>query len=326
MSDLSQQLGDAHGPEWHGRRGTCLGGSDAATVANVNPWKTRLRLAREKRGELEREPAGEAALWGTRLEPVIRQVYADATGRSLRAIGTFYRHQQHPEIGGYLDGIWQDLGSGAEGLYEGKTARSSEGWGESGTDQVPIAYYYQVQHYMMVTGLQSADIAVLFGGQRFEIYAVPGDTEFQAMLLDAEVEFWARYVVGGEDPEPESPEDVKLRWQWSRPTSSVYASDATLDNVQMLARVKSQLSLLEQRRDELQVEIQKAMQDSEQLLGDRNAVLATWRSVNVGDRFDADAFQRSHPDLYTQFVRPGKPQRRFLLKVSEEVEREPTAA
>jgi len=54
-------------------------------------------------------------------------------------------------------------------LVEIKTARSADGWGEAGTDEVPQEYLIQVQHYLAVTALPVADVAVLFGGQEFRL-------------------------------------------------------------------------------------------------------------------------------------------------------------
>jgi len=184
--------------QFHADRLTGLGGSDAAAALGVSPWKTALELYLEKRGELAPFEGNEATRWGMLLEPVVRQEYAERTGRIvrvpegvLRAAGNRDFMLAHP------DGITDD-----GRLYEGKTARSPEGWGEPGTDQVPQGYLLQVQHYMLVTAMPVADIAVLIGGSDFRMYEIPADRELQEMIADGEHDFWMR-VQKGEPPEPD---------------------------------------------------------------------------------------------------------------------------
>ena len=45
-----------------------IGGSEAAAAIGLSRYKSQLRLYLEKIGEVEREPAGEAAYWGNILE------------------------------------------------------------------------------------------------------------------------------------------------------------------------------------------------------------------------------------------------------------------
>ena len=176
-----------------------LGGSDAAPALGLSPYKSALELFIEKR-EPRRAPS-EAMLaafrWGTLLEPVIRQEYASMTGRVVRVPAGTLRHPKHQFVLAHLDGVTDDAR-----VFEAKTARSADGWGKSGTDEVPHHYLVQVQHYLAITGFAVADIAVLIGGNDFRIYEVPADEELQAMVIDAEHEFW-QHVQKGEPPAPD---------------------------------------------------------------------------------------------------------------------------
>lgn len=71
---------------WLKARKRGIGGSDAAAALGMSPWKTQLELYLEKRGELMAPDIdSEAMLWGRVLEPVIRQQYAERTGKIGRA-------------------------------------------------------------------------------------------------------------------------------------------------------------------------------------------------------------------------------------------------
>lgn len=176
---------------------TGLGGSDAATVLGLNPWRSPLELYLEKRGQGIPFDGNAATHWGTMLEPVIRQEYANRTQRVVRSSTGMLRHPTRPYMIAHLDGLTDDAR-----LFEAKTARTAEGWGEPGTDQIPLNYLLQVQHYMVVANAKVSDVAVLIGGQDFRIYEVPADIELQIMIAEAEEDFWNR-VQAGEQPDPD---------------------------------------------------------------------------------------------------------------------------
>src|SRR5262245_53083474 len=175
-----------------------LGGSDAAPALGLSPYKSALELFMEKREPRTASSATLAAFrWGTLLEPVIRQEYAEMTGRKVMVPTGILRHASHHWMTAHLDGVTDDAR-----VFEAKTARSADGWGKSGSDEVPHHYLIQVQHYLAITGFAVADVAVLISGNDFRIYEVPADRELQAMIIDGEHDFW-QHVQKGEPPAPD---------------------------------------------------------------------------------------------------------------------------
>lgn len=172
-----------------------IGGSDAAVALGLSPWKTARELYEEKIAPeptvIEESPA---MRWGNLLEPIIRQRYAEQTGRIVRVPDTI-RSGSYPWLLCHLDGVTED----GRGL-EIKTARSPEGWGEPGTDEIPSHYLIQVQHNLLVADLAVMDVPVLIGGWDERLYEIPADREMQAMLLDGEADFW-RAVEKREPPD-----------------------------------------------------------------------------------------------------------------------------
>lgn len=162
-----------------------IGASDAAAALNLSPWRTAADLWLEKRGALPPFEGNAATRWGKLLEPLLRQEYAEATGRSVYLPPERLVHPRVGFIAAHPDGVTAD-----HRALELKTARTAEGWGEPGTDEIPEAYTIQVQHILMVTELPVADVAVLVGGSDFRLYEVPADGELQAAILEAELEFW----------------------------------------------------------------------------------------------------------------------------------------
>lgn len=293
--------------QWLADRRTGLGGSDAAAACGLSKWKTPLELFLDKTGQFE-TVENESMAWGNKLEPVVRQEYANRTGRTVVVPEGIIRHPSVPFALMTPDGI-------ADGnrVLQVKTARTSDGWGTPGSGEIPQEYILQTQHEMFVTELRVADVAVLIGGSDFRIYVIEADPELQGMLIDQEREFW-RCVQAGRAPEPVNAADVKRRWQFSTATKA----PAGVDEVaacKLLAEWKARYSLYENGIEQLTALLQSQMRDAAELVSDGGEVLATWKNVHTNPRFDLDRFRADQPDLYRQYLRDAASQRRFLLKV-----------
>ena len=135
-----------------------LGASDAPIIMGVSPWKTPLQLYLEKTGQVESEPAGWAAERGNRLEPVARKAY-----EKMRAddVGAFKFPAETFEMGEYLraslDGFNKELNRGLEIKCPGKETYERALKGE-----IPIYYYWQIQHQFHVTGADLIDYCVYY--------------------------------------------------------------------------------------------------------------------------------------------------------------------
>lgn len=186
-----------------------IGGSDAAAILGLSRFKTARQLFHEKRGEyplgMDESPESEVIWWGRALEPVVRQRYAETTGRTVYLPHGTIHHREHDFMLAHIDGFsldpFAEVPPEPEKCrgYEGKTAMLSTGWGEEGTDQIPSDALIQVHHYLAVTGFPAFDVCCLIG-RRFKAYEVKRDEEMIGMLVEAEREFWARVRAG--DPPP----------------------------------------------------------------------------------------------------------------------------
>lgn len=296
---------------WLAERRTGVGGSDAAAAVGLSKWRTRLELFLDKRGEME-STESEPMFWGTALEPVVRQVAADRLGLEIEIPNRILRHPKVQFAIATVDGIGFSP-SGQKRLYEGKTARTSEGWGEAGSADIPQEYLLQVQHCLFVTGLDVCDVAVLIGGSDFRTYEVPADRDLQQMLIDQEAEFWAM-VQNNTPPEPVSAEDVKRRWRIST-GKQFLAGKPEADKALLLRRAKDMAKFLDAKIEEFTTDLQAQMKDCGELIGPDGETLATWNNIKTSPRFDLERFKAEQPDLYASYLKDSGHQRRFLLKV-----------
>lgn len=293
-------------PEQIEVRKTGIGGSEAAAACGISPWKTPLTLYLEKREEIPPFEGNEATRWGHLLEPVVRQEYANRTGRIVRMPSDTFRHPEHSFMLCHPDGV-----TDCRRLYEGKTARYDYDWGPDGSDRVPEDYMLQVQHNMLVMGLEVADIAVLIGGSDFRCYEIPADRELQEMLVEAEAELWDR-IVRGDPPPAKNEADLRRMFPHSR-AGSVEADDEILEAVSRLKALKAEEKALKEQISETESAIKLHLGEYDTLT-QAGKVLATWKSAKPRQALDTDGLRNAHPDIYAQFLKTGDPVRRFLLK------------
>jgi putative phage-type endonuclease len=295
--------------EWLKDRMSGIGGSDAPAVMGMSKWKTPLDVFLEKRGEAPEVLDSEPMKWGRLLEPIVRQEYAERSGQVVRlAPNEVIRAPHLPFMLCTPDGVTEN-----GRLYEGKCARTSEGWGEPGTDEIPEAYLIQVQHSLIVTKLSVADVAVLIGGSDFRVYEVPADPELQELIVDVESAFW-RDVMAGEPPAPQTVEDAQRRFRDVRPGSERTATHEIEGIVGNLRRLRSQIAELEGMEEMHRALVMGFLGDAEVLTDLQGRPLVTWKQAKGSTRFDAATFKADAPDLYAQYLKTGEATRRFLIK------------
>ena len=177
-----------------GDRKTYVGGSDAAAILGLSPWKSRLQLWAEKTGITKDTKESDAMEWGTRLESVIFDKFKEQH-RELQVFGGWkFAHPEYPYIVGHVDGTIFDNLTHEDAVLEIKTANAYSGdeWQAS----VPTYYLCQIQHYLAVTGWEKAYCAVLIGGSDYREFEILRDDEFIDKLIEEEVKFWQEVQEG----------------------------------------------------------------------------------------------------------------------------------
>ena len=181
---------------------TGIGGSDCAALFGKSPWKTIHEVYMSKIGLTKPETAPEPTIWqeiGLEMEPAITKLFLKRRpGKAVLEHPEFIRSKEYPFMIGHLDGlICGDGHVEPEGVLEIKTSGwgKADQWGLEGTDEVPENYNLQVHHYMALTGLGYAEIAVLLGGSDFKIFRVERNEKLIEALIAQEKYFWETYVV-----------------------------------------------------------------------------------------------------------------------------------
>ena len=148
--------------EWLAARKSCIGGSDAACILGLNPWKSNIELWEEKTGRRKAVDISDNPLveYGTKAEESLRELFR--LDFPELAVGyepwAMFTNTDYPFAHASLDG-WLTDPEGRRGVLEIKTATiSSKAQADKWKDGIPQNYYCQLLHYFMVTGY---DFAIL---------------------------------------------------------------------------------------------------------------------------------------------------------------------
>lgn len=295
-----------------------VGGSDAGVILGVSPWKTPIQLFLEKTGQAPPPEENDAMRWGSLLEDTVAREAAQQMGVKFRRRHKALHHPARPWMLGHID---REI-VGQKTLVEIKTTATKNGeWGEDGTDQIPPAYLAQVSHYMAVGNYERAFVPVLFlVSRKMHIYEVKRDKELETILINAEADFWNRHVLTGTPPPPREVEDVARLWPQSNGLS-FYADEDMLNLVSELRGLKQEEKALKERRADVEMAVKQNMGACEELLGNDDQLLLTWKTErdSVSVDWEAVAKHLSWGDIEEYALAHGlmktrKGARKFIVK------------
>lgn len=189
--------------EWHELRGLGIGGSDCAIILNQSPFKTSLELWKEKKGITEKQDLSnnKAVVKGTLMEEHLRQLFAieNRENFEVNELKETYFSLKYPFMLANLDGVIKDKNTNEIIGLEIKTARvqSIKKW-----EEIPIYYYLQVQHYMIVTGIKKfilyAYIIDGFNNKYLKQYEILADEDDQKIIIEEEKKFYESLKINNE--------------------------------------------------------------------------------------------------------------------------------
>lgn len=294
---------------WLKLRTMGIGGSDAGTIVGDNPWKSPYALWLEKTGQLVPEDISgtDPVYWGTTLEDIVAREFTKRTGKRVRRCGTM----QSNDVPWMLANV-DRLVIGEKARLECKTtnAFNIKAWQDDG---LPNAYYWQCQHYMMVTGLPAWYIAVLIGGQHYDYKCIPRNDDDIHYLAQKEEEFWN--MVQTMTPPPidgsrSTTEAIQDQYPGGQ-TEPVELPQEAADALALIDNAKAERKRLDDVIMTNENIIKCLMGDDEiATIGDRKV---TWKNQKGRITVDTKKLKKEFPDVYEACMKQGKPTRRFLV-------------
>lgn len=294
---------------WRAARKNGIGGSDSAAALGLSKYKTPLDLWKEKLNLVPEFTGNWLTKRGTALEPMLREHYAEKTGRTVRVPEHILAHPQHSFMIASLDGFTDD-----GRIQEFKTAVHGKGWGEEGSDEIPQMYLVQVQHNMIVTGAVVADVGVSISGLEPKYYEVRADQELQEMIIQGEQAFWDK-VLNKFEPDPSSISEMRQK-MFVQEGKCVVATPDLLPIVKELGELKTMEKELEQRLETNKEIVQRfLLQNGAPILVDSSGEpLVTWNEKKAATKLDTKALKEEQPEIYARYAKTGEPTRTFLIK------------
>lgn len=195
---------------WLAARSKGVGGSEVGAICGVNQWSSALQIYFNKTGQFQEdtEPsdaAKERMHWGHMLEPVVADEFERRNpGLTCYETNCSFKSNEYPFLLANIDRLVLDSTGKIQGILECKTAGAQmvTEW-ENG--EIPESYYYQVQHYMFITGIHRGWICCLAGGNKFFQYDIFFDNDlYTKVILPQLDDFWNNHVLKLQEPEVQS--------------------------------------------------------------------------------------------------------------------------
>jgi putative phage-type endonuclease len=303
-------------------RAKSLGGSDIGAVLGLSRYRSAMNVWMEK---TERSASSADSLplrFGLFAESFVASEYTLATGLTLVNHESAFIHPDHSYIHGHVDRLicsnptlFSEKGDLlADRILECKTANpfTAHEWGDVGTDQVPLPYLVQCAWYLAITGLERADLAVLFGNADFRIYEIHRDLELEGMILDRAKTFWEQHVLADVAPPAQRESDYKQLFPRSE-AKAIEASKETCELIKKLKTINEQINSYEQEVSNIKQSIMGQMKEAE-VLTHQGQVLATWKSPKPSTRLDTKKLSLERPELMEAYQVQIANSRRLVIK------------
>lgn len=308
--------------EWLAWRRRGIGGSDASGIMSLNEWQSPLNVYIDKVEPIEENSElSEAAEWGIRQEPIIRDKFREEHPQwQVKQSYIMWQSVKYPFMIANVDGLVLDPDRGW-GILEIKTSHE---WrlGEWSEDTVPEPYLIQMMHYLAVLGLEWGVFAVLIGGNKYKEFPVKRDDELIQNLIELEKDFWNDHVLALNPPEADGSKGSENLLNALYPVSMVKDQAEVKELPSEALKLVKEYEAFHEQEKEAKAE-KKAIQNKfKSMLGEyqvgkivdlkaERELRVKW-SESASNKIDQKKLEREQPEIFEKYVKKGKT-RRFSI-------------
>lgn len=297
--------------EWLDIRRKYIGGSDAGAILGMNPYMSAYTLWAVKTGKQPEFEGNITTQTGAYLEEFVARLFEEETGKKVRKKNATMVNSKYPFACANVD----RLVVGEKALLEIKTTTSLPTIKQLKGGDIYDSWYCQVTHYLAVTGLKKAYLAVLINCREFKVFEIERDQDEIDALMAKEAEFW-QMVENDIPPLPDGSDSSTETINALYPTSVDNKVSVSLDDklLGLYADLNQQIKALENAKKDVANQIKAQL--GKNSFGGGQEFTCTWSSY-VKKTFDVNKFVAEHPnmDLSKYYVKAQ--QRRFEVKGSK---------
>lgn len=277
--------------EWLQIRRGFIGGSDAGAVVGLDEYKSPYSLWAEKTGRIPPFEGNITTKVGAYLEELVAQMFTEEIGKKVRKHNFTMVNDLFPWACANVD----RLVNGEKAILEIKTSNSFPVMRQCRNGEFPARWWAQVCHYLAVTELKKAYLAVLIGCRDFMVFELDRDEAEISALMDAERDFWEHVQTDtppAQDGSTATTDAIKTIYKESgENVVDLSPMAARLDQYKSLSQ---QIKELEAMRDEAANRIKAYMGEAWGGECDRYKVI--WKS-DKRRTFDSKRFAKENPTL-----------------------------
>lgn len=200
---------------------------------------------------------------------------------------------------------------------------ADEGWGEEGTDQIPLDVAVQVQVQLLVVPTDEQRCAVCAYGtvdDDYRVYLLEARARVQRWIVER-VDAWVqRHVVGCVPPEPDgslSARETLTRVHRVKERKAVAATQGDLERIHRMMAIRSAIADLKAEAELLEQQTKARLGKATDLEDSAGKTLVSWRPT-TSSLIDVKRLRKERPDIAKQFPLDGS-SRRFLVHSKKEL-------
>lgn len=293
--------------EWLLWRRGGITATDAAAINGTSKWKSRLDVWKDKTDSNPPEQKTSSAMeWGNRLEPVLRDKFAEVFEVHVEP-SELFQNDKHPWMLASLDG--RAVMDGKEVIVECKTAHCREDWfDEDDNEIIPPGYRTQALWQMMVTGIKTVFFSVLVGGSEWFHREMHYDEDAAKELHEQCLTLWGQ-VCSKTTPEPQggplSENDAKTYAAIAADSEQTGLAEAEPSLVAEYEKWKEKLDVATEKLNEVKAKIAYALEGKSCLTheGRKFASIVTRKGQ---ESIDKDKLKKLDPSIYRSCLKVGK--------------------
>ena len=288
---MINEIAYASKEEWLSLRKGYIGGSDAGAVVGLNPYKSAYSLWAEKTGKTPEFEGNTTTRVGSYLEELVAQMFAEETGKSVRRKNRILVNEEYPWACADVD----RMVVGEKAFLEIKTTNSPVAMKKFRNGEYPEAWYCQMTHYLAVTGLEKAYLAVLIECRDFKIFELERDQEEIDALMNAEKDFW-------ELVKADTPPTADGMASTSEALTALYpqSNEETIDlfgyenDLAQYMAISAQIKALEGQKDEMANKVKAFLGEAGK--GENERYRVSWTS-SERKSLDTKKLAQEHPEI-----------------------------